>query len=85
MPEHQRWTPRTPERKTFASMSQDERRAWLTEKYAWLLDKRQREQHYLDRRARQGISTPTDDDYQADAPHELDLLKFFEELAEGLM
>lgn len=85
MPEHERWIPRTPERQAFAAMSQDERRAWLTEKYAWLLEKRRREQQYLDRRARRGSATPTDDDYQADAPHELDLLKFFEELAASLV
>ena len=45
-----------------------------------LLVKQQRERAYLERRAARGISTPTDDAYEADQLLETDLLRLLDRL-----
>ena len=71
-------TPSTP-RNTWVEMSQEERRAWIKEKHAWLTEKRQREQEYLNKR---DSDLKTDRAYREDAGHELDMLAMLSELSE---
>ncbi len=54
--------------------------SWVvTEKHAWLTEKRQREQEYLKKR---DSDLKTDRAYRIDASHELDMLAMLSELAE---
>lgn len=62
----------------FEQMMPDERRTWLTNLQDALQRKMQRERAYLDRRARRGIRTPTDEVYEQDQLLENDLLKLIE-------
>ena len=71
-------------RKPFAEMSPDEIRAWIQHTRGELQRKMQRERAYLDRRAAQGIRTPTDDTYEADLLLEADLLVLLDELEASL-
>jgi len=57
-------------------MDQEERRAWIKEKHAWLTEKRQREQEYLKKR---DSDLKTDRAYRVDASHELDMLAMLSE------
>ena len=71
-------------RKPFADMSADEIHAWMQNTREHLQRKMQREQVYLDRRAAQGIHTPTDDAYQADLLLEASLLALLDALSQRL-
>jgi len=65
-------------------MSPEEIRAWLQQTRAALLRKMQRERAYLQRRARRGVRTPTDEAYEADQELEADLLALLDEMEQGL-
>jgi len=65
-------------------MSPEEVRAWLQQTRAALLRKMQRERAYLERRARRGVWTPTDEAYEADQELEADLLVLLDEMEQGL-
>ena len=65
-------------------MSPEEVRAWLQQTRAALLHKMQRERAYLERRARRGVWTPTDEAYEADQDLEADLLALLDEMEQGL-
>ena len=71
-------------RKSLAEMSPDEIRAWIQHTREELQRKMQQERAYLDRRAAQGIRTPTDDRYEADVLLEADLLLLLDELEASL-
>lgn len=71
-------------RKPFAQMSPDEIRAWIHHTREGLQRKMRQERAYLDRRAAQGIHTPTDDTYEADVLLEADLLLLLDELEASL-
>jgi hypothetical protein len=75
-----RETHNLPPRKKWGEMNLAERTAWIEEKFAWMTEKRQREQDYLDWR---NADLKTDRDYRADAVHELDLLAMFAEWEEA--
>ena len=65
-----------PRHKPFANMTPPELRQWLQEMEAYLQRKVQREQEYLNYRARQGRRTPTDEVYEQDILVEKDILEF---------
>jgi hypothetical protein len=65
-------------------MSPEEIRAWVQQTRAALLRKMQRERAYLQRRARRGVWTPTDEAYEADQELEADLLALLDEMEKGL-
>jgi len=65
-------------------MSPEEVRAWLQQTRAALLRKMQRERAYLERRARRGVRTPTDEAYEADQELEADVLALLDEMEQGL-
>lgn len=67
-------------RKPFNDMTPDEARAYLSGLIVALEKKRARERAYLDRRARRGTHTPTDDAYEADQELETDLLALLNEM-----
>ncbi len=69
---------------TLSCMSPEEIRAWLQQTRAALLRKMQRERAYLQRRARRGVRTPTDEAYEADQELEADLLALLDEMEQGL-
>jgi hypothetical protein len=71
-------------RVALSCMSPEEIRAWLQQTRAALLRKMQRERAYLQRRARRGVRTPTDDAYEADQELEADLLALLDEMEQGL-
>ncbi len=59
---------------SFADLPPDDLLCWLQERRDQLAQKQQRERAYLDRRAKRGISTPTDEAYERDQQLETDLL-----------
>jgi len=61
-------------------MTPDEIRAWIRSTRAALRRKMQRERAYLDRRARRGRPTPTDEAYEQDQLLEADLLAMLDEM-----
>jgi hypothetical protein len=65
-------------------MSPEEIRSWIQKTRAALLRKMQRERAYLQRRARRGARTPTDEAYEADQELEADLLALLDEMEQGL-
>ena len=71
-------------RVALSCMSPEEIRAWLQQTRAALLRKMQRERAYLQRRARRGVRTPTDEAYEADQELEADLLALLDEMEQGL-
>lgn len=71
-------------RKPLNQMSPDEIRAWIRTMRHALAQKQARERAYLDRRARRGVHTPTDEAYEQDQLLEADLLAMLEEMEESL-
>ena len=67
-------------RKPLDDMSEDEARAWVHELRGRLQLKQARERNYLERRAKRGVRTPTDEAYEADQDLENDLLAILEHL-----
>ncbi len=67
-----------------SGMSPEEIRAWVQQTRAALLRKMQRERVYLQRRARRGVWTPTDEAYEADQELETDWLALLDEMEQGL-
>jgi hypothetical protein len=65
-------------------MTPDEIRGWVQQTRLALQRKMQRERTYLERRARRGVWTPTDEAYEADQELEADLLALLDELEQGL-
>jgi acyl-CoA thioesterase len=65
-------------------LAPEEVRAWVQHTRAALLRKMQRERAYLERRARRGVWTPTDEAYEADQELEADLLALLDEIEQGL-
>ena len=65
-------------------MAPDEIRAWIRATRSALQQKKQRERAYLDRRARRGTSTPTDEAYEQDQLLEADLLAMLDEMEASL-
>lgn len=63
-----------------AAMKRPERIAYLESLADQLRTKRQRERSYLDRRAKRGTHTPTDEAYEADQLLEGKLLAILDEL-----
>ena len=55
-------------------------RAWIQTTRAALQKKMERERAYLDRRAKRGIFTSTDEAYEADQVLEADLLRMLHEM-----
>ena len=68
----------------FSSLSWQDKRAWIHERRAALQRKMHREQAYLERRARRGVRTPTDEAYEADQCLEADLLALLDEMEQHL-
>ncbi len=73
-----------PLRPPLKQMTPDEVRAWLEQTRQALQRKMQREREYLDRRARRGVHTPTDEAYEQDQLLEADLLRLLDEMEETL-
>ena len=73
-----------PSRPPVAQMTPEQLGLWLTETRAALSRKMARERAYLDRRARRGARTPTDDAYETDQALEADILALFDEMIEQL-
>ena len=71
-------------RVALSCMSAEEVRAWVQQTRAALLRKMQRERAYLERRARRGVWTPTDEACEADQELEADLLALLDEMEQGL-
>jgi len=71
-------------RAIFDDMTPQDMRDWLHVKRTWLSRKIARERAYLDRRARRGTFTPTDDAYEADQQQERDLLAFLDEMQQAV-
>lgn len=67
-------------RKSFDEMTPDEGRAYLSSLIEGLQEKRTRERAYLDRRAKRGTHTPTDEAYEADQELEAELLALLNEM-----
>lgn len=65
---------------TFSSLSWQEKRDWIRTHRTALQRKMQREQAYLERRARRGVRTPTDDAYEADRQLEADMVALLDEM-----
>ncbi len=61
-------------------MPPDEIRSWIRASRSALQQKKQRERAYLDRRARHGTFTPTDEAYEQDQLLEADLLAMLDEM-----
>lgn len=76
----QRKGPARVQRRSFAQMCPPEIAAWIASVRAALQEKMQRERAYLDRRATWGVSTPTDEAYEADQLLEADLLRLLDEM-----
>ena len=70
-------------RRSFTDMTPEEIRAWISSTREKLQRKMQRERAYLDRRARRGVRTPTDEAYEADQPLLADLLAMLDEMEQG--
>jgi hypothetical protein len=70
--------------RSLADMSADDLRAWLEGLQSRLVAKQQRERAYLDRRAKRGTHTPTDDAYEEDQRLEDELLALLDELLHNL-
>lgn len=68
----------------FGKMSQDQLRLWLEEQVDWLCKKQARELNYLQRRAKRGTHTPTDDAYNDDQSHEIAVIAFLEHFKKTL-
>lgn len=66
--------------KRLGAMSSTERVAYLESLREELSKKQQRERAYLDRRAKRGTHTPTDEDYEADQVLESKILAVFDEM-----
>ncbi len=64
-------------------MSRDELQRYLRDLHMQLSQKQARERAYLDRRARRGVQTPTDEVYEADQHLETELLALLEKLMLG--
>ena len=64
-------------------MSLAERQRYLRDLHMRLSQKRVRERAYLDRRAKRGVQTPTDEVYEADQQLETELLALLEKLMLG--
>ncbi|HLI07057.1 MAG TPA: hypothetical protein VKV40_10870 [Ktedonobacteraceae bacterium] len=73
-----------PLRSPLKQMAPDEVRAWLEQTREALQRKMRRERDYLDRRARRGVRTPTDEAYEHDQALEADLLRLLDEIEETL-
>lgn len=65
-------------------MSAEDLRAWLEGLQKRLVAKQQRERAYLDRRAKRGTHTPTDDAYEEDQRLEDELLALLDKLQGNL-
>ncbi len=65
-------------RPSLEEMSEDEARAYVHGLRTRLQCKQQRERVWLDRRARRGVQTPTDEVYEADQQLEDELLALLE-------
>ncbi|HVB20571.1 MAG TPA: hypothetical protein VNG51_01315 [Ktedonobacteraceae bacterium] len=72
-------------RALFDDMTPQDMRDWLRVKHAWLARKIARERAYLDRRARRGTFTPTDEAYEDDQQQERDLLAFLAEMQQAVV
>ncbi len=70
--------------KSLDSMTLEEGISWLSGMKERLTAKQQRERRYLDRRAKQGTHTPTDDAYEQDQVLESELLALLDGLIEQL-
>jgi hypothetical protein len=64
-----------------SELSPAEGRLWLDSLRTRLLAKQQREQDYLDRRAKRGVHTTTDDVYEADQQLENELLALLDQVS----
>ena len=71
-------------RVVFSSLSSQEQLTWIQERRAALQRKMQRERAYLDRRARRGVWTPTDEAYEADQQLEADVIALLAEMEQHL-
>jgi hypothetical protein len=67
-----------------ADMKADDLRVWLEGLRSRLMAKQRRERAYLDRRAKRGTHTPTDDAYEEDQRLEDELLALLDELLHNL-
>ena len=61
-------------------MTTEQLRVWIRETRQALQAKQQRERAYLDRRAKRGVCTPTDEEYEADQVLETDLIAMLDEM-----
>lgn len=64
-------------------MESSDLQAWIIATRAALQKKMQRERDYLDRRARRGTRTPTDEAYERDQELEADLLAMLDEMLQA--
>ncbi len=72
-------------KKPFEQMTAQEALAHLRELRLKLLQKQQRENAYLSRRAARGTHTPTDEAYEQDQELENDLLALIANVEKGLL
>lgn len=70
----------TLQRPPVSQMSEEELLIWIHTTRAALHKKMARERKYLDRRARQGTHTPTDEAYEADQGLLADLIALLDEM-----
>jgi hypothetical protein len=71
-------TPYYTPRPDFNNMTAEQVIEFIEKKIVWLAEKKVREWRYLEKRRRKKVQTRTDDDYNADQPHEAELLAFLE-------
>ncbi len=64
----------------FTAMSDQQIKDWMQVIHDWLSKKQRRERGYLDRRAKRGTHTPTDEAYEDDQIQEAALLAFLDRL-----
>ena len=72
------------DRVPFSVLLESDKLAWIQERRVALQRKMQREQAYLERRARRGVRTPTDEAYEADQYLEADLVALLDEMEQHL-
>jgi hypothetical protein len=70
--------------KPFKDMTPEEAHIWIAGIRARLQAKMQRERAYLDRRAKRGTHTPTDEAYAQDQILEAELLSMLDELERSI-
>lgn len=70
----------TRKRPSLDEMTEEEARAYVQELRTRLLHKQQRERAWLDRCARHGVQTRTDDDYERDQDLESELVALLDKL-----